>query len=221
MHIDRQVIDGYSGAYRTIHGIARQRIQAYGRDHEHTPPRAGRAKAQVIEFLRAYAGPNSSFVAQAEEAEGYDSYLVGQLTSVLDSFIEYLRSGLHSGLSPDRRAQIDVVSDILEQANSLLENKDRHPAAAAVLIGASLEEFLRNWVEAEGLSVGGSKPGIDAYCKTLRSADLIQKQDVKDVTAWAGIRNHAAHGEWDQVADRDRIRLMLEGVNLFMRQKAI
>ena len=109
----------------------RQRIQAYGRDYENAPPRAGGAKAQVIEFLRAYAGPKSSFVAQAEEAKGYDSRLVGQLTAVLDSFIEYLQSGLHSGLSPERRAQIDVVSDILEQANSLLENKDCHPAAAA------------------------------------------------------------------------------------------
>jgi hypothetical protein len=197
----------------------RQRIQAYGRDSEHGPPRAGGAKAQVCDFLRAYTGPKSSFVAQAEAATGYDGYQVGQLTAVLDSFIEYLEAGLHSSLSPERRAQIDVVSDMLEQANSLLENKDCHPAAAAVLVGASLEEFLRNWVEAEGLSIGSSKPGIDAYCKSLRSAELIQKQDAKDITAWAGIRNHSAHGEWDQVSDRDRIRLMLEGVNLFMRQK--
>ena len=197
----------------------RQRIQAYGRDSQNGPSRACGAKAQVCDFLRAYAGPKSSFVAQAEAADGYDSYQVGLLTAVLDSFIEYIQSGLHSGLSPERQVQIDVVSDILEQANSLLENKDCHPAATAVLVGASLEEFLRNWVEAEGLSIGSSKPGIDAYCKSLRSADLIQKQDAKDVTAWAGIRNHAAHGDWDQVSDRDRIRLMLEGVNLFMRQK--
>jgi len=199
----------------------RQRIQAYGRDSKHGPPRAGAAKAQVCDFLRAHAGPKSSFLVQAEAARGYDSYQVGALSAVLDSFIEYVQSGLHSGLSLERRAQIEVVSDILEQANSLLDNKDCHPAAAAVLVGASLEEFLRNWVEAEGLSIGSSKPGIDAYCKSLRSADLIQKQDVKDVTAWAGIRNDAAHGEWDQVSDRNRIRLMLEGVNLFVRQEAV
>ena len=199
----------------------RERIQAYGHDSEHGPPRAGGAKAQVCEFLRAYAGPKSSFLERAGAAKGRDRWQVGILTAVLDSFIEYLQSGLQSGLSPERRAQIDVVSDILEQANSLLENKDCHPAAAAVLVGASLEEFLRNWVEAEGLSIGSSKPGIDAYCKSLRSADVIQKQDVKDVTAWAGIRNAAAHGEWDQVRDPDRIRVMLDGVNLFMRQKVV
>jgi len=203
----------------------RQRIQAYVSDSASAwePPRAGGAVAQVCEFLRAYAGPKSPFLAEAGAARTAraDSYRVGLLAVVLDSFIEYLQSGLHSGLSPERTAQIDVVSDILDQANSLLEKKDCHPAAAAVLVGASLEEFLQNWVEAEGLSIGNSKPGIDAYCKSLRSAELIQKQDVKDVTAWAGIRNDAAHGKWDQVSDRAWIRLMLEGVNLFMRQKAV
>lgn len=163
----------------------RDRIQSYA-DDDSEVSRATGAKAQACEFLRMYAGPKSSFLAEASQASGYDSYQVGQLTAVLDSFIEYLKSGLHSGLSPERKAQIDVVSDILGQADQGLANDKYHPAAAAVLIGACLEEFLRNWVEAEGLSIGASKPGIDAYCKALRSADLISKQDRKGITAWAG-----------------------------------
>jgi hypothetical protein len=131
-----------------------------------------------------------------------------------------LESGLASDVSPERKAQLEIVSDILEQANEMLQNDQYHSAAAAVLIGASLEEFLRTRVEAEGLSIGNAKPGIDTYCKTLRTADLISKQDAKDITSWAGIRNDAAHGEWEKVSDRARIRLMLEGVNLFMRQKS-
>ena len=193
----------------------RKRIQAYasGRTGE-------AAKAQVCEFLRDYAGPKSAFLKQAEAESGYSRLLVESLTAILDSFVEYLESGLASDVSPERKAQLDVVSDILEQANRILEDEKYHPAVAAVLIGASLEEFLRTWVETAGLSIGNSKPGIDAYCKALREADLIFKQDFKDITSWGGIRNHAAHGEWDQVSDRDRIRLMLEGVNLFMRQKS-
>ena len=177
------------------------------------------AKAQVCEFLRVYAGPKSAFLKQAEAASGVSRYLVTTLDWILASFDEYLKTGLATGISPERKAQLDVVSDFLGQANSLVEDDRFHPAAAAILIGASLEEFLRTWVEAEGLSIGGGTPGIDAYSKALRTADVISKQDVKDITSWAGIRNHAAHGEWDQVSDRDRIRLMLEGVNLFMRQK--
>ena len=196
----------------------RKRIQPYARDKD-TGSFGDAAKAQVCEFLRQYAGSRSAFTHQAEAVKGFASYMVATLTAILDSFIEYLKSGLASALSPERRAQLDVVSDILEQAHDILEDNRYHPASAAVLIGASLEEFLRSWVEASDLSIGNAKPGIDAYCKALRAAELVSRQDVKDITAWAGIRNHAAHGEWEEVSDRSRIRLMLEGVNLFMRQK--
>ena len=196
----------------------RKRIAGYARDD--VDGNIGEAaKAQVCEFLRTYAGPKSAFLKEAEATAGYASYLVRGLDAILASFIEYLEAGLGTGVSPERRAQIDVVSDILSQANTSLEDESQHPAAAAMLVGASLEEFLRTWAEAAGLSLGNAKPGIDAYAKVLRTADLITKQDVKDITSWAGTRNHAAHGEWDQVSDRARVRLMLEGVNLFMRQK--
>ena len=178
------------------------------------------AKAQVCEFLRHYAGPKSAFLKQAEVVESYDDdVLCARLVSIVQSFIEYVQADLATGVSPERQAQLDVVSDLLGQANSLLQDAKYHPAAAAILIGACLEEFLRTWVEAESLSIGQSKPGIDAYSKALRGADLISKQDMKDITSWAGVRNHAAHGEWDEVSDRNRIRLALEGVNLFMRQR--
>lgn len=62
------------------------------------------------------------------------------------------------------------------------------------------------------------RPGIDAYAKTLQANNLLSKLDVKDITSWAGIRNHAAHGEWEEVGDIGCIRLVLEGVNLFIRK---
>jgi hypothetical protein len=195
-----------------------QRIRPYANDNTSGSP-GNAAQAQVCEFLRAYAGPKSAFLKQAEGISGWASHVVTTLLAIIESFIEYIEAGLASGISPERRAQLDVVSDILSQANALLEDERQHPAAAAVLIGASLEEFLRTWVEIAGVSIGNTKPSLDAYCKALRAAELISKQDVKDITSWAGICNHAAHGEWEQVSDRTRIRLMLEGVNLFMRQK--
>ena len=134
-----------------------------------------------------------------------------------DAYVEYLQAGLASDIPPERKAELDVVSDILEQAHRLLDTKGYHPAAAATLIGAALEEFLRTWVERSGSTVKG-KPGIDTYSGALRGQELITKQDAKDISSWAGIRNHAAHGEWDQVSDPNKVGLMLQGVNLFMRQ---
>ena len=176
------------------------------------------AQAQVCEFLRSYSSPRSSFYKQAQEVKGLTTHRIGILRSILESFAQYVEAGLHTGMSPERRAQLDVVSDFLEQAHQLLETKGVHPAAPAVLIGATLEEFLRTWVENDGLSLGSKKPGLQNYASVLRGADLITKQDVKDITAWGGTRNSAAHGKWGEVSDKNRITLMLEGVNLFMRK---
>jgi len=141
-----------------------------------------------------------------------------QAVGIMDAYVDYVQSGLAEEVSPERRAQLDVVSDFLSQAITLLNTRGVHAAAPAVLIGASLEEFLRTWVEASGTPMGNRKPSLDSYAAVLRETDLITKQDMKDITSWAGLRNHAAHGEWEQVADHGRVSLMLEGVNLFMRK---
>ncbi|MBU4304011.1 MAG: hypothetical protein KJ893_00070 [Candidatus Omnitrophica bacterium] len=176
---------------------------------------------QACEFLRNYAGPKNSFLEQIKQynPKAYSAeYVCKSVKPILESFIQYLESGFHQGISPERKAQLDVVSDFLEQAQILLQEAKVHPAAPAILIGATLEEFLRTWVETEGLSLGNKKPSIDAYAKTLKENELISKQDIKDITSWSGIRNYAAHGEWENVNDKQRISLMLEGINLFMRK---
>jgi hypothetical protein len=174
--------------------------------------------AEALEFLRVYGGgPKNSFFVSLKERplQSIDSFVV---RAVVTSFLNYLEAGLHTEVPPERRAQLDVVSDFLEMANALQETGEVHSATPVMLIGATLEEFLRTWVETEGLSLGTRKPGLETYSQVLRDADLITKQDGKDITAWAGLRNHAAHGEWDEVSDKKRVALMLEGVNLFIRK---
>lgn len=174
---------------------------------------------EAQEFLRIYAGEKSAFYKQICEIgpEGNSSYIKNLVNETLSAFCAYIESGLLEGVSIERRAQIDVVSDFLEQANALLIDNKVHPAAPTMIIGASLEEFLRNWIEEAEIEPQG-KSSIDSYAKALKGEELITKQDMKDITSWAGLRNHAAHGEWDEVSDGQRIGMMLEGVNLFMRK---
>ena len=176
--------------------------------------------AQASEFLRTFGGPNNSFLNTITRVVGqYNEGHIAKITAkTLLRFASYLESGLAEEITPERRAQLDIVSDLLDQANTLLENPKVHPAAPAVLIGATLEEFLRTWIESAGLALNNRKPGIDTYIQLLRDQGMIDKQDGKDITAWAGIRNHAAHGEWSHVDSREKIALMLQGVNLFMRK---
>lgn len=175
---------------------------------------------EAREFLRIYAGEKSSFLKTLNEVNQAwnDSTVMKYVVGALEGFIRYVENGLLEGMSIERQAQIDVISDFLEQANTLLSSKGIHPAAPTVIIGAALEEFLRTWVEEADISLQGKKPSLDSYAKSLRESELISKQDLKDITSWGGLRNHAAHGEWDEVDDKKRVSLMLEGVNLFMRK---
>ncbi|UTB32034.1 MAG: hypothetical protein NKF70_11095 [Methanobacterium sp. ERen5] len=175
---------------------------------------------EAIEFLRIHVGKESTFYEQAKLIKfgDYEDNIKNKIIPILNSFINYINSGLLEGISLERQAQIDIVSDFLDQANKLLNDNKVHPAAPTVIIGASLEEFLRNWVEETELCLINKNPSIDSYGKVLKENDLISKQDMKDITSWGGLRNHAAHGQWNEVEDRKRISLMLEGVNLFMRK---
>lgn len=175
---------------------------------------------EAAEFLRVYAGERSVFYKNISKLnpEDYVNHRIAAIAKgALTGFVGYVQNDLHKGISLERRAQLETVSDFLEQANTLLNTAGVHPIAPAVIVGAALEEFLRNWVE-EIDELPGGNPGIDTYSNLLRKADLIDKQDSKDITAWAGLRNDAAHGKWDEISDKKRITLMLEGVNLFMRK---
>lgn len=208
----------------------RERIRTVGENYSDNPldiddlydssrPRPVGVQAEVVEFLKIAAGHKSQFVLQAQTANGAPKFVLRTLDAVLEGFLQHVSAGLQSAVSPRRQAQIDVVSDLLEQADALLQKKGVHAAAPIMLIGATLEEYLRTTVEKEGLSLGNRKPGLQSYADILRDANVLSKQDVKDITSWAGMRNHAAHGEWDKVRDPERAKLMLQGVNLFLRQR--
>jgi hypothetical protein len=82
---------------------------------------------------------------------------------------------------------------MMEQVQGLLKDPGLHPAAAVVLAGAALEMFLRSMQDDSDQSVTG-KPGISSYADALNKADLITREEVKSITAWADDRNQAAHG---------------------------
>jgi hypothetical protein len=92
------------------------------------------------------------------------------------------------------------------------------PAAPIVLAGAALEELLRSLIAKHGCSATG-KLGLNTYASALQAARVIDRQDAKDITAWAGLRNDAAHGQFAAL-NLPRAELMVGGINLFMRKYA-
>lgn len=86
------------------------------------------------------------------------------------------------------------------------------------MLGAALEEFLKNLAKENKLDLNGIKKTIDPLSKKLYEKQIISKQDMKDITSWGGLRNDATHGNFEDVNDRKRILNAIEGVNLFMRK---
>jgi hypothetical protein len=92
--------------------------------------------------------------------------------------------------------------------------------AAAVMIGGVLEDSLRKLSEANKLSLVGDKgkpltmePLNIGLAKVQVYGPLTQKQ----ITSWAGLRNHAAHAEYSKYTGDD-VKQMLHFVQKFCEE---
>jgi hypothetical protein len=177
------------------------------------------ATAGGIEFLRRVAGPRSSFYLQAQAIPNlpvYAWFACQTMADLLRSWIRTHEAGFADLIPIEVRVRIDASSDLMEQVETLLDDASFHPAAAVMLAGAALEEFLRGMVEGTTEAFDGGRT-IDGYATHLRRLDRISKQEMKEVTAWGGRRNDAAHGHFAEI-NGEQARLMVAGINVFIRQ---
>ncbi len=177
---------------------------------------------ETLQFVKNYIGEKTEFysVLQRNKNDKHHDSSKDRFWDakyVLEAIQNYLGNNLDIQQSSSYRIKNDMVSDFLMQADSLLDGK-YHPVSAAILIGATLEEFLRMLIDRFGIVLSTNRKSIDSYAKELYSEGVITKQDLKDITVWAGLRNEASHGKFEEVNDVKRIKLALEGVNLFIRK---
>ena len=175
----------------------------------------------TLDFLRRYAGEDSQWFRHTKRI--YDDLrendttesAVRQIGDVLESWADSVEEGYSPIVGADALGVRAVASaDLMEQVRALVADKSVNPAAPIVLAGAALEVALRGAVEETKIEVAG-RGSISGYGKALRSADLINKQDMKDIEAMSGVRNAAAHGEHDDLS-RERAGLMEQQVNMFL-----
>jgi hypothetical protein len=138
---------------------------------------------------------------------------VSALTGILRGVQQDIRAGLLTDLR--RVAQAEVFADYLDMSEHLLN--EGYKDAAAVILGATLEDSLRKVAAGRGVATitsGGRNLTIDplnvALSKDGAYGPLIQKQ----VTTWASLRNDAAHGHFDSYDDQ-QVRQMLLFVQKF------
>lgn len=101
-----------------------------------------------------------------------------------------IKSDFDGGYFTDIRTTIrsEVETDFLMQASRLLDEKSKD--AAAMLIGAVLEDALRQLCQIHEVIEGD---GIEKMNMPLKNAGVYGLPQQQQITAWAAIRNKAAH----------------------------
>ena len=110
----------------------------------------------------------------------------------------------------------DLFSDILEQAQYLLDENFKDPAA--VLAGGVLEQELRKLCDKHGIATtnaDGRPKKADAMNSELATLYDKQKLDQKNVTAWLDLRNKAAHGEYSRYT-HEQVANTISGIRDFI-----
>jgi len=172
--------------------------------------------ATAIEFLRQYAN-DSVWLERAKYDEHYrlKAAAAKDIAEILRGWAEQAEAGIIPiPALAAMEARIVASVDIMDQVRLLNSDKGVHPAAPIVLAGGALETALRAAIEEKGLTLS-EKPSISAYARLLYKNNLLSKQDLKDVEQMAGLRNDAAHGDFDALS-RERAGLMEQQVNLFL-----
>jgi hypothetical protein len=102
-----------------------------------------------------------------------------------------------------------LSDDILDQAKELLGNGYKDPAG--VLAGVALEVTLKEMCTKSGMPHNKLDKMNTDLCKAGKYNMAKQKQ----ITAWADLRNKAAHGQWSDYNQAD-ISDFINGVERFI-----
>ena len=148
-------------------------------------------------------------------------YLLHTAVSLLKGIKDDLEQGFFDDLAVEIEAE--VASDYMGQAENLLAEGQRGKSdhvPAAVLAGAALEKALRTMCSQQQPPVSivnpnGESKTLNPLIDDLKKAGAFNETKAKQLRAWAGIRNHAAHGEFDQFTRGD-VEAMIPGIKTFL-----
>ncbi|MFE1887229.1 hypothetical protein [Streptomyces microflavus] len=129
-----------------------------------------------------------------------------------------LRDDLRAGWTESvvEMVHAEIHSDYIEMAKVLLESGFKD--AAAVISGTALEVHVRALCAKNGVDTelpSGAPMKADAMNTELKKAGAYNEAQRKQVSAWMGLRNSAAHGDYSDY-DRQQVRLLVDGVQDFV-----
>src|SRR5262249_56818471 len=144
----------------------------------------------LMDLLRGRGHPLTTTLHRTIDATVTNKTGGSQLAHLTQSLAKGLVNDLEAGLIPDLHSRIrsEVEGDFLAQAARLLDERLKDPAA--MLIGAVLEDALRQLCGKHGVAEGKT---IELMNEPLRQKGVYGLPQKQQVTAWAAIRNKADH----------------------------
>ena len=143
------------------------------------------------------------------------------------AYLKAIREDLESDHLNDIASEIEaeLSADYMGQAERLLteghSGKYDH-VPAAVLAGVVIEKALRTLCSQLSppepiLNDDGGWLKLNALIDALKKRDVYNELTAKQLRAWAAVRNHAAHGNFDEF-DRMQVESMIKGIGVFISQ---
>lgn len=174
------------------------------------------AHTRMTAAIERWSPAGSSYRNRMEKILERDhvSYQALHLAGVLQGLLDDIEAGYLQ--SVEQLVHADVFSDFLEMAEELLTKNYKDPAA--VLVGSVLEEHLRKLASQNGIAIEtaeGRPMKADTINASLVKGTVYSKLEQKSVTAWLGLRNAAAHGEYDQYS-HDQVERLLQDIRSFI-----
>lgn len=170
-----------------------------------------------LSFLRKYFGEHHPYFAAFQSQQGGYASIVESSLGVLEAVSDEIDRGWYHSVRGVVSAE--VFSDFLEMANHLRE--EGYKDAAAVMLGGTLEEHLRQLARENDVEIEVAVKGKMSFKKAdVLNADLVKARiystlDQKNVTAWLGLRNDAAHGNFGAYST-EQVALFSQALNDFM-----
>lgn len=166
--------------------------------------------------IQRAAGKDSVYFQQATEigqtADHVHNHVAGQmgvakslLSDIKNDYLKSLEEIIHG----------DVFGDFLEMADHLTDSG--YKDAGAVTAGSTLEAHLRQLCSKFGVptTAAGKPKKADTINADLVKAGAYTKLDQKNITAWLGLRNDAAHGNYGEY-DAKQVKLFIGNIRDFV-----
>ena len=171
---------------------------------------------RAISAIHRISGLRSTYSMEVERILKQSPHIhihTGNIIGIVQALRDDLQDGYKDTLI--ELVHAEIFADFLEMAQYLLEAG--YKDAAAVIAGSTLESHIKELSHKHNISTenNGKSIKVDSLNSELVKLEVYSKLDQKNVTAWMGLRNDAAHGDYSKYTN-EQVALLIAGIRDFI-----